>query len=90
MKSAIDWVPKFYGAVTVGERGQVSIPAEARRDLKISPATKLLALGSQDENVLLLIKAEAITDFITNATATLIQMEQSLKPNATEQTEETN
>jgi AbrB family looped-hinge helix DNA binding protein len=32
----------FYGAVTVGERGQVVIPAEARRDANITPGDKLL------------------------------------------------
>ena len=32
----------FMGAVTVGERGQVVIPAEAREALEISPGDKLL------------------------------------------------
>lgn len=38
----------FYGAVTVGERGQVVIPAQARRDHGIEPGQKLLVLGSPD------------------------------------------
>lgn len=38
----------FYGAVTVGERGQVVIPAEARRDHGITPGDKLIVLGSPD------------------------------------------
>jgi AbrB family looped-hinge helix DNA binding protein len=32
----------FYGAVTVGERGQVVIPADARKTLGIEPGHKLL------------------------------------------------
>ncbi len=36
---------KFYGSVTVGERGQIVIPAEARRDFNIKPGDKLLVLG---------------------------------------------
>ena len=32
----------FLGAVTVGERGQVVIPAEARENLNIHPGDKLL------------------------------------------------
>ena len=41
-------MPRFYGSVTVGERGQVAIPAEARREQDINPGGKLLAFG---ENV---------------------------------------
>jgi AbrB family looped-hinge helix DNA binding protein len=38
--------PKFYGAVTVSERGQVAIPVEARRDLEIQEGEKLLVFGA--------------------------------------------
>ena len=33
----------FYGSVTLGERGQVVIPAEARKDFEMQPGDKLLA-----------------------------------------------
>lgn len=36
----------FYGSVTVGERGQVVIPAEARKQYGIKPGDKLLAFRS--------------------------------------------
>ena len=32
----------FYGAVTIGERGQVVIPAEARKQQGLEPGEKLL------------------------------------------------
>ena len=32
----------FYGAVTIGERGQVVIPAEARKQHDLEPGEKLL------------------------------------------------
>ena len=32
----------FYGSATVGERGQVVIPAEARQELGIEPGDKVL------------------------------------------------
>jgi AbrB family looped-hinge helix DNA binding protein len=32
----------FYGSATLGERGQVVIPADARRDCSIGPGDKLL------------------------------------------------
>jgi len=51
--------PIFYGSTTVGERGQVVIPAEARRDMGISPATKLLVMGGPQKNVLIMAKGIA-------------------------------
>jgi len=35
----------FYGAATVGEKGQIVIPAEAREKLKIQKGDKLLVFG---------------------------------------------
>jgi len=35
----------FYGSITVSERGQVVIPAEARRDFDIEVGDKLLVFG---------------------------------------------
>ncbi|MBN8690442.1 MAG: AbrB/MazE/SpoVT family DNA-binding domain-containing protein [Armatimonadetes bacterium] len=34
----------FYGSVTVGERGQIVIPAEARAELQIKPGDKLIVM----------------------------------------------
>jgi len=50
---------RFYGAVTVSERGQVVIPAQARRDLEIEIGEKLLVLGGPGGG-LLLVKASVI------------------------------
>lgn len=44
----------FYGAVTVSERGQVVIPAQARRDLGIGPGDKLLVLGDPQQGLALM------------------------------------
>lgn len=79
LDSLADRVPKFYGSVTVGERGQIAIPAEARRDQDITPATKLLAFGGQDSKGLIFIKAEFVTEFITNISAALSDFEQTLR-----------
>lgn len=35
----------FYGATTVGEKGQVVIPAEARERMKLEKGDKLLVFG---------------------------------------------
>ena len=36
---------RFYGAITVSERGQIVIPAAARRDFGIKVGDKLLVFG---------------------------------------------
>jgi len=51
--------PQFYGAVTVSERGQVVIPAQARRDLGIQIGEKLLVIG-RPEGGLWLLRADLI------------------------------
>ena len=42
---------KFYGTVTVSERGQIVIPADARRDFGIKPGEKLLAFGDLTQGI---------------------------------------
>lgn len=56
---------KFYGSVTVGERGQVVIPAQARRDHGIEPGDKLLVLGSPDG--LAMMNADRLLEILDDA-----------------------
>lgn len=78
-------MPRFYGSVTVGERGQVAIPAEARREQDITPGGKLLAFGGPEGKALMFVKAEFLTEFITNVSSLLSQFEYILKTDITEQ-----
>ncbi len=52
---------RFYGAITVSDRGQIVIPAEARRDFNIEVGDKLLVLGDLDSG-LAIIKASSLLD----------------------------
>jgi len=59
---------RIYGAATVGERGQIALPAEARRELGIDPGDKLMVFGNKLNGSLVLIKAdifESFADFFT-------------------------
>jgi AbrB family looped-hinge helix DNA binding protein len=71
--------PKFYGATTVGERGQVVIPAEARRDLGLTPATKLLVFGAHKGGGIMITKAETFANFLNKAMGTMARFEEMLK-----------
>jgi AbrB family looped-hinge helix DNA binding protein len=48
----------FYGAVTVGERGQIVIPAEARKTLDLKHGDKLLVFRSAHGPGLVLARLE--------------------------------
>lgn len=52
----------FYGVATLGEKGQVVVPAEARKALNLKKGEKLLVF-SFVEGVLVLSKAEGIEKF---------------------------
>ncbi len=70
---------KLYGSTTVGERGQVVIPAEARRDFQITPTTKLLVFGGPGGVGLIFTKAESVTEFLTRAMTMLTNLEEMLR-----------
>ena len=53
-KSGIAIPPKgkhFFGSVTVGERGQIVIPKEARELFGINTGDKLLVLGDEEKGI---------------------------------------
>ena len=70
---------KYYGSTTVSERGQIVIPAEARRELKLEPGTKLLVFGAIGRGGLALMKAETVTQFVRSAMSHLSDFEEILK-----------
>ncbi len=69
---------RFYGAVTVSERGQVVIPAEARRDLGIEVGEKLLVVGGPAGG-LLFLRATVVSQFLDRWTELARQMLNELK-----------
>ena len=80
--------PKFYGATTVGERGQVVIPAEARRDFDIKPGDKLVVMGMDKNRSIIITKAESLTEFLSKTVSTLTRFEEMLKSDAVVQAED--
>lgn len=71
----------FYGAVTVGERGQIVIPAQARRDLGIEAGDKLLVLGDPEQG-LALAKLEMLMQNLQNSATLLKQVQGQSAPEA--------
>ncbi|HOW35638.1 MAG TPA: AbrB/MazE/SpoVT family DNA-binding domain-containing protein [Candidatus Omnitrophota bacterium] len=63
---------QIYGAVTVGERGQVVIPAGVRKSLKIGAGDRLIVVAKPD--MIGLIPAEEFNRFINQASEALTKL----------------
>ncbi|AGK55352.1 AbrB/MazE/SpoVT family DNA-binding domain-containing protein [Bacillus sp. 1NLA3E] len=54
---------KIFGTTSVGERGQVVIPAEAREELNIKPGEKFVVFGDARKGTVILVKSEIMNKF---------------------------
>lgn len=60
---------KLYGTATVGTKGQIVIPADAREEMKIEPGDRLYVIGSQENGFIGLLKEEALESMMEHLTA---------------------
>ena len=65
----------FYGAATVGERGQIVIPVEARKKYGIESGDKILIMGAPHDKGLMLVKIDAMREFMVSLLADLQHLE---------------
>lgn len=59
---------KLYGTATVGTKGQVVIPADAREAIGIKPGDRLYVVGSTNKNFIGFIKEEQLRKFVEHIT----------------------
>jgi len=63
---------KLFGATTVGQRGQIVLPADLRKERDIKPGDKLLVMSRHESGVpILLIDADSMAGMLTEAEETL-------------------
>ena len=74
----------FYGSVTVGERGQVVIPADARKTFRIDAGDKLLVFRHPHHPGLVLARVDDVQALLTEVQ----QMTDALSELAGKATEE--
>ena len=55
---------KIYGTVTVGKRGQIIIPAEARKDLGIKPKDKLIVASGAGNDMAIIMPLKNMNEFL--------------------------
>ena len=61
--------PEFYGSVTVGERGQVVLPAKVRTKFNINPGDRLLVLApehSEDGWAVMLVDSDVLNSVFSD------------------------
>ena len=70
---------KCFGSATVGLRGQIVIPANARKELGINNGDTLLAFKAPHQRGLVLIKADAMEQALTMMSERLTHFEKLVK-----------
>lgn len=55
---------KFYGSTTVGERGQIVLPINLRRDLKIEKGDTLIVIGNTHVKSIMLFKEDTMDKYL--------------------------
>lgn len=55
---------KLYGTATVGTKGQIVIPADAREELGIKTGDRLYVIGTLKAGALALLKEDMLEEFI--------------------------
>jgi AbrB family looped-hinge helix DNA binding protein len=78
------WDDHFFGAVTVGERGQIVIPAEARKKFGIEAGDKLLIMGDPGKRGLMLCQLDSMRDFMRLFQEGLARVENEMRDSVKE------
>lgn len=68
---------KFWGSATVGSKGQVVIPAEARENLSIKEGDKLVVLSHPARKGVVMMKADSIEEMLQHIQAELTEVQKS-------------
>lgn len=71
----------FFGTSTVGERGQVVIPAEAREEFNIQPGDKLMVMRHPVHAGVMLFKIDSAREFLDEFQKTLDRFERGEEGN---------
>lgn len=81
---------KFYGSTTVGERGQVVIPVEARNELDINSGEKVVVFAYLDLGVLVLMKTDAMVKQLNTLISRLATVREKLEKAPNKSTKKAN
>jgi AbrB family looped-hinge helix DNA binding protein len=69
---------KVYGAVTVGGRGQLVIPAQLRKALHIKSGDQLMVFAKLDRKVINLMPSDEFGDLLEHASKLITRLERKI------------
>lgn len=72
-------IGKCYGSTVVGPRGQLVIPAEARRELSIDVGTRLLVFSHFGGRGFIFVKVDAVEELLNIASRRLGEFSKLLR-----------
>lgn len=75
----------FFGSATVGERGQIVIPAEARKRYNINPGDKVLVLGHPNASGVWVCKIDAMREVFSTMLSEIEKLESKMAESAEEE-----
>ena len=70
---------KFFGSVTIGERGQIVVPAEAREALDLKQGDKLLVFRAPMGGSIIVAKPEEFERHVENMSKHAADLQAQLK-----------
>ena len=68
----------YFGSTVVGEKGQIVVPAEARRALGLEPGDKVMVFGEPYHGELTLMRADVVAEYVHLGREDLDALAQSL------------
>jgi len=80
MKNHLQPEGQFYGTATIGEKGQIVIPQEARENMKLKKGDRLLIFG-MDEDMLAVAKLSHIEKITSHLSKKLKMINEVAKRN---------
>jgi AbrB family looped-hinge helix DNA binding protein len=78
--------PVFYGTATIGTKGQIVIPANARDDLSMQPGDKVVVFGLKANGMLGISPISSVEAMLAELTDHLEKMRKVVEDNKKERT----
>jgi AbrB family looped-hinge helix DNA binding protein len=78
MGSPLHHKPSFYGTATIGTKGQIVIPVEAREELGMQPGDKVVVIGIKERGMVGVCKLEAVEEMLTRMSEHLDGMREAI------------
>lgn len=68
-----------FGTTKIGPKGQVVIPAELRKELKIKTGDQFIVFKNEHMDSIVILKSKDISKMLKNLTQELSELEQKIK-----------